>query len=117
MAVNFAYGEKDNVNKAITSGKIPKDTLIVTKEGFENGMLFYDSKKNLKTIAQRTTFETFTEAKEWIEKYPSPGLIITIQNGAEWIPYVVNSDKSLSEFSKADIHDIKIIDGGTANDI
>lgn len=116
MAVNFAYGERDNVNKAISNGKIPQDTLIVTKEGSENGMLFYDSKKNLKTIAQRSTFESITEARAWIEKYPCPGAVITIQNGSEWIPYVVNSDKTLSEFSKVDIHDIKVIDGGTAGD-
>lgn len=65
----------------------------------------------------KTKFISITEAQEYIKKYPCKGLVFTINNGSEWLPYVVGEDNSLNPISQTtvgDITDIRRIDGGTA---
>lgn len=111
-----AYGKKTNVQEAIDNGTIPVDTLIITKGDMDPEMLFYDADGNLMPIAERTRFETLTEAEQWAKNYPCVGFIFTVQNGSEWMPYIVQNDNSLSPFKAevGDITDIKRIDGGTS---
>ncbi len=111
-----AYGKKTNVQAAIDNGTIPLDTLIITKGDMDSEMLFYDADGNLMPIAERTRFETFTEAEAWAKKYPCKGFIFSIHNGSEWIPYIVQDDSSLKPFKGevGNITDIKRIDGGTS---
>ena len=114
MAVRVAYGKKTGINAAISNGTIPKDSIIITKDGVEAELLFYDSDGNLKNIAERTRFTSIQEAEKWINDYPCDGLVLTIYNGTNWKPYVVNN-KQLSEISDniIDMTQVKIIDGGT----
>lgn len=111
-----AYGKKTNVQEAIDNGTIPVDTLIITKGDMDPEMLFYDADGNLMPIAERTRFETLTEAEQWAKNYPCVGFIFTVQNGSEWMPYIVQSDNSLTPFKAevGDITDVKRIDGGTS---
>lgn len=114
MGVRVAYGKKDNIQGAIDKGTIPKGSLIITKDTTDSELFFYDSEGNLKSIEEKTRFETMTEAEQWIKKYPCKGYIFTIQNGAEWLPYVVNEDNTLKPITGetlTDITDVKRIDG------
>lgn len=111
-----AYGKKANVQSAIENGTIPPDTLIITKGDVDSEMLFYDSDGKLFPLAERTRFETLTEAEQWAKNYPCVGFIFSVQNGSEWLPYIVQSDNSLKPFKGevGDITDVKRIDGGTS---
>ena len=111
-----AYGQRENVQSAIESGAIPLDTMIVTKDEIDSEILFYDRDGKLFSVTERTRFETLTEAEQWANKYPSVGLIFTVQNGSEWLPYIVQSDNTLSPFKGevGEITDVKRIDGGTS---
>ena len=111
-----AYGKRTGVQSAIDNGVIPKDTLIITKGDSDSEMLFYDTDGNLFPLAERTRFETLTEAEQWAKNYPCVGFIFTVQNGSEWMPYIVQSDNSLTPFKSevGDITDVKRIDGGTS---
>lgn len=116
MAVRIAYGGKDNIDAAIESGTIPADSIIITKDGNEPEMMFYDRFGTLKLIEERNRFETFSEAQAWAKKYNCAGHIFSIQNGADWVPYIVQTDGSLSTIKgEATIVDgVKCIDGGSA---
>ena len=116
MGVRVAYGKKEGVNSAIQSGVIPQDSIIITKDDTDSELLFYDSDGNLATIAERTRFETFTEAEQWAKNYPCVGFIFTVHNGAEWLPYIVQDDNSLTPFKSAsvDVTNINRIDGGSS---
>lgn len=111
-----AYGKKTGVQSAIDGGVIPRDTLIITKGDMDSEMLFYDADGNLFPLAERTRFETLTEAEQWAKNYPCVGFIFTVQNGSEWLPYIVQSDNTLKPFKSevGDITDVKRIDGGTS---
>ena len=111
-----AYGKKTGVQSAIDSGVIPRDTLIITKDDKDSELLFYDADGKLFPLAERTRFETLTEAELWAKTYPCVGFIFTVQNGSEWMPYIVQSDNSLKPFKSevGDITDVKRIDGGTS---
>lgn len=111
-----AYGKKTSVQSAIDSGVIPSDTLIITKGDMDPEMLFYDADGNLMPIAERTRFETLTEAERWAQDYPCVGFIFSINNGSEWLPYIVQDDNTLTPFKGevGDITDVKRIDGGTS---
>lgn len=117
----IAYGEKVGVQTAIESGFIPRDTVVITKGDIDSELLFYDVDGNLITVAERTRFETLTEAEQWAKTYPCAGFIFTVQNGQDWLPYIVQSDNSLKPFkgegSSMDITDVKRIDGGTSKGV
>lgn len=116
MAVRVAYGKKKSVNSAIANGTIPKDSIIITKDDTDSELLFYDGDGNLKTIAERTRFESMSEAEQWVNSYPCVGFILTIYNGSNWSPYIVNSDNTLSPImgKVPDIENVICIDGGTS---
>lgn len=109
-----AYGKRADVQSAIDSGVIPRDTIIITKGDTDSETLFYDADGNLFPLAERTRFETLTEAEKWAKNYPCVGFIFTVQNGSEWLPYIVQKDNSLKPFKSevGDITDVKRIDGG-----
>lgn len=111
-----AYGKKKNMQSAIDKGIIPLDTLIITKGDVDAEMLFYDADGNLLPLAERTRFETLTEAEAWAKKYPCVGFIFTVQNGSEWLPYIVQNDNSLKPFKGevGEVTDVKRIDGGNS---
>lgn len=87
-------------------------------------MLFYDPSGELKTIAERTRFESLKEAERWVEQYPCVGFIFVIHNGSEWLPYVVNDDNSFSplnsggagsvKLSEIEQDEVLVLDGGNA---
>ena len=116
MGVRVAYGERKRINSAISQGVIPKGSIIITKDKDDAEMLFYDTDGVLKTVSERTRFKTMEEAQHWASTYPCVGFIFAIQDGTEWVPYIVNSDNSLSPIKgeNVDVTNIKIIDGGTA---
>lgn len=115
MATKIAYGLRENIQSAIDSGVIPSGTLIVTSND-ESELLFYDNNGNLKTVEERTRFLTLTEAKAWAKQYPCAGSIFTVQNGTDWLPYIVNNDGSLSPIigGTSTVVDFDRIFGGTA---
>lgn len=117
MGVRVAYGRKSKINDAITSGTIPKDTLIITSDGTESELYFYDTDGSLKTITERKTFETISEAQAWIRLYDCSGNIISVHNGSDYIPYIVSGDGRLIPIDTdgINIDDIKVIDGGRAS--
>jgi len=116
VSVRVAYGQKTNLQTAINNGTVPTDTIVITKGEFDSEMLFYDADGNLIPIAERTRFETLTEAEQWAKTYPCVGFIFTVQNGSEWMPYIVQNDNSLTPFKGeiGEITDVKRIDGGTS---
>ena len=113
MGVRVAYGRREKIPAAIESGTVPKDSIIITKED-EAELLFYDASGNLRNIHERTRFETTTEALTWIKKYGCLGNIVTIHNGADWTPFVVQDGYTLSPIKNepGEITDVKRIDGG-----
>lgn len=116
MGVRVAYGQKTNLQTAINNGLVPTDTIVITRGEYDSEMLFYDVDGNLVPIAERTRFETLTEAEQWAKTYPCVGFIFSVQNGSEWMPYIVQNDNSLTPFKGeiGEISDIKRIDGGTS---
>ena len=63
-------------------------------------------------------FATLTEAQTWISSHSCAGMVITVHNGTDWIPYVVQDDNGLVPLSSAtvEIENITRIDGGTSSD-
>lgn len=63
-------------------------------------------------------FTTLTEAQTWISSHSCAGMVITVHNGTDWTPYVVQDDNSLVPLSSAivEIENITRIDGGTSSD-
>lgn len=117
MGVRVAYGKKGKISGAISSGTIPKDSLIITSDTKEAELYFYDADGQMKTISERKQFETMTEAKAWIKVYDCTGHIVSVQNGSEWAAYIVTEKKTLDPVSSGgiiDVGDVKAIDGGTA---
>lgn len=119
MGVRVAYGKKGKITSAISSGVIPKDSLIITSDASESELYFYDSNGEMKTISERKQFETITEAQSWVKAYGCAGHIISVHNGSDWVPYIVTVEGKLSPVSTGDvkIDDIKVIDGGVASGI
>lgn len=113
MGVRVAYGRREKIPAAIESGAVPKDSIIITKDD-EAELLFYDASGKLVNIHDRTRFETTTEALAWIKKHGSVGSIITIHNGTDWIPFIVQDGFTLSPLQSepGEIADVKRIDGG-----
>lgn len=96
MGVRVAYGERKNVKGAIANGTIPKDCIIITKDKADSELLFYDASGSLKTIAERTRFDTLDEAEQWAMKYPCSGFVFLIRDEDDWMPYFVRDDNTLS---------------------
>ena len=119
MNSRVAYAAKENIDNAIKLGKIPKGTMIITKDENDPEFLFYDTNGKLKTITEKTRFETLTDAQIWIKKYNCIGCIFTIHNGTKWLPYLVNDDNTLVLFTNevTDIGNVKTIDGGNSTGI
>lgn len=119
MNPRVAYAIKENIKDAIKSGKIPKGTMIITKDKYDPEFLFYDTNGNLKTVTEKTKFETLTDAQEWTKKYNCVGCIFTVHNGSKWLPYLVDSDNTLTPLTNeiTDIGNVKIIDGGNSTGI
>lgn len=117
MGVRVAYGKKNKISAAITSGVIPKDSLIITSDSKESELYFYDSGGNLKSISERTQFETLAEAHAWVQTYDCVGRIISVHNGSDWVPYIVDASGQLSPISSGggSIINVEVIDGGAAS--
>lgn len=121
MGVRVAYGNRDAISPAIQTGKIPADSLIISKEHDDLAELFfYDVDGNFKPISERTRFLSLTEATAWAKKYNCAGRVYSVQNGSEWQLYLVQNDFSLTPVLGSDIEvnidDIECIDGGGAAD-
>lgn len=116
MGVRVAYGSRDRLMPAIEKGIIPKDTIVITKDDAESEMLFYDADGNLKSIEERSRFESLTEAEQWVQKYPCAGSVLVVHRGDEWVPYIVQNDNSLTPIDgeSGDVADVRRIDGGSA---
>ena len=118
MGVKVAYGKRENVAPAIESGKIPNDSIIITRDESDTELLFYDADGELKVVAERTRFGSMEEAEQWVKKYPCKGYILNIQNDGEWVPYSVQEDNTLSPIENGgEFGNITVIDGGTTADI
>lgn len=114
--VRVAYGKRDNIQNAIDKNVIPEGSLIITNDDeTSEELLFYTPDAKLKSIHERQKFLTFDSAKKWAEKYNCIGSIFSIQNGSEWMLYIVQNDNTLSPVGGGSvIEDITSIDGGTA---
>lgn len=118
MGVRVAYGKKGKIHSAISSGVIPKDSLIITSDTKDAELYFYDADGQMKAISERKQFETMSEAKAWIKTYDCIGHIISVHNGADWVAYLVSASNTLSPVSSGgnvDVGDIDVIDGGAAS--
>lgn len=92
----IAYGNKENIQDAIDGNVIPYDALVLTSDGNDAEMFFYDKDGNLKNIVNKTKFTSLDEAQEWILKYPCVGQNFTIYNGTGWGSYIVTSENILN---------------------
>lgn len=123
MSIRVAHGQRKNMDAAIESGSIPKGSMIFTKDSKDPEFFFYDTEGNLAPISERNRFETMSEAKSWVSKYPCVGNIITIHNGTDWMPYIVQSDNTLTPIEggnvdvNIDITDVTRIDGGNSDGV
>lgn len=115
MGVRVAYGQRKNVSAAIASGVIPNETIIITKDDSDSELLFYDANSNLRTIAERTRFDTLEEAEAWAKQYPCVGFVFSVKTETgERRLYSVNDDSTLSPAdNELDENFIIAIDGGT----
>lgn len=117
MGVRVAYGKRNKIADAIESGIIPKDSIIITDDSNESELFFYDVDANLKPISERKSFYTLSEAQSWIKEFDCVGNIISVHNGADWVPYIVTENNNLKPITgdSGTITDITVIDGGTAS--
>ena len=117
MGVRVAYGKRDDIPSAISSGVIPKETIIITNDQTEPELLFYDMDGRLRNIAERTRFESLMEAEVWAKKYDCTGLVFSVHNGADWALFVVGDGGTLSPVHTGGTSgtiNITRIDGGTS---
>lgn len=110
MGVRVAYGRRCNIDNAIKDGTIPKGSIIITKDDADSELLFYDPSGKLKTIAERTRFDSLTEAEYWAQQYPCCGFVFAVKNGNGWVPYIVNNDNSLSPIKGESVGGVKLSD-------
>lgn len=116
MGVKIAHGSRDNINQAIAKKLIPDDSLIITR-GESNELLFYDEDCGLTKLTSKNRFESFSQAQAWVKRYDCVGEIISIQNGTEWVPYIVQEHGILSPIIVGANEFLKInrIDGGKSS--
>lgn len=115
--MRVAYGQRDNIQAAIDKNVIPEGSLIITNDDTSSEELFfYSPDGEIKSIHSRQKFLTFELAKQWVEKYNCVGDILSVQNGTEWVPYIVQDNNVLKPVGPGDvpIGDITSIDGGNA---
>jgi len=119
LGVRVAYGKRKNVVSAIESGVIPKDCIIITSDSEDSELLFYDAEGNLKVISERTRFESLEEAEAWVREYPCLGFIVTVRDGARWLPYSVGENGTLLQIpiEGQEMQEITRIDGGSSEGI
>ena len=119
MAVRVAYGPRENIQGAINSGVIPKETIIITSDKEESELLFYDINGGIRNIAERTRFNSKAEAEAWVRKYASNGLLLSVHEHGTWVPYLVSDDSTLIPFESGGggVTIIERLDGGTASGI
>ena len=91
----ISYGSKDRVSNAIQSGIIPKDTMIITDDAQDPELLFYNKDGELRTVSERTKFESLSEAEQWVQMYNCTGNIFSINTGGTWALYMVQEDNLL----------------------
>lgn len=118
MGVRVAYGAKDKISSAISSGVIPADSLIITSDAEEAELYFYDANGLVKAISERQRFETMSAARSWVQTYDCVGRILSVHNGSEWTPYMVLGDNTLSPIhgESSIVTDVSVLDGGSAGD-
>lgn len=92
-----AYGSRDNIKAAISSGVIPAGSIILTNDSEE--IFFYDLEKNLKHYEEKYKFTSKEEAQSWIDKYDCSGQILSVQENNKCNIYVVGYDNKLNLIS------------------
>lgn len=114
MSVRVAYGNRSNLSQAIQDNKIPKNTLIISEgnELNDSEFLYLDINGRLQSISKQNRFLTVSEAELYAKNNSVDGLIISVNNGSDWVPYVVNNSKLTPIGNSTVITDIKRIDGG-----
>ena len=66
MAFNVVYADKDKIQSSIEQGIIPKESLILTNGTEQSEAYYYDDNGKLKYITKKTSFNSMTEALNWI---------------------------------------------------
>lgn len=98
MAIRVSYGKKDNIDAAIQSGIIPKDSIIITSDDPSGAeMMFYDKEAVMAHIVAQTKFGSVDEAIEYARANSQAGKVITVLEGEKYTSYLVQPDYSITK--------------------
>lgn len=104
MAIRVSYGGSANVNAAINSGIIPKDSIIITNDDPSSAeLMFYDKDAVLARIVAKQKFNNADEAVEYARANSQAGTVITVLSGGRYTAYVVQPDFSLAPMGAGDV--------------
>lgn len=95
MGTKIACGARDSIQTAISSGVIPKDSLIITNESERGELFFYDRDGVARPIAERSQFDSLVEAQAWAQKYDCMGRLFSVWDDGAWRLYVVQENAAL----------------------
>lgn len=95
--MKFACGPKERILSAISSGKIAKESLILTSDDTIVEILFYDKDGQLKQADRKSKFTSLDEARTWATAWGEEGDLITVKGSAGWLPYYVDTDKTVKQ--------------------
>lgn len=96
MGVRIAYGKREDIDDAVRTGAIPKETFIVSNEDQSTEMFYLHSDGSMHSIAERQTFYSIDSAESWISKYNCRGRILSVYTDGHWRAYIVTNNDSLS---------------------
>lgn len=103
MAFNVVYADKDKIQPSIDQGIIPKESLILTNGADQSEAFYYDDNGKLKQITKKSSFNSITEALNWINKNDYSGEIISILENEKWNSYIVNGKQLSRLLSESDL--------------
>ena len=103
MAFNVVYADKDKIQSSIEQGIIPKESLILTNGTEQSEAYYYDDNGKLKYITKKTSFNSMTEALNWINKNDYSGEIVSILEKEKWNSYMVNGKQLTRLLSESDL--------------
>lgn len=96
MGIRVAYGNRNNIGAAISSGVVPKDSIIITKDDdYSAELFFYDVETKLKHIVAKTKFGSVEDALLYAISNSVSGNVVTVLEDGKYRAYVVQPDGGL----------------------
>ena len=95
--MKFACGPKEKILSAIASGKIAKESLILTSDDTIVEILFYDKDGKLKQSDRKSKFTSLDDATAWATAWGEEGDLITVKGDSGWFPCYIDTDKTVKQ--------------------